>query len=339
MLPPSWLGQRMQFDRLKRREFTTLIGGAAAAWPLVAHAQRPPTVATVGVLGTSTSSAWSDWIAAFVQRMRELGWIEGRTIAFEYRWGEGRSDRYSAIAAEFARLKVDVIVTTGNAVAEARQAASTIPIVFAAANDPIGSGFVASFPRPGGNVTGLSNQAVDLASKRLGILHELLPSIRRLGIISNVGYPPILLEVEQVRQAAPTVDLEPVLFGIRRPQDIYLGFQGWNSTQALYVIGDSLTTANRIQISAFALAMRLPTIFSAREFADAGGLMSYGPNFPDLFRRVAVYVDKILRGAKPGELPVEQPTKFDLVINLVTAKALGLEVPPSLLARADEVIE
>lgn len=323
---------------MRRREFLGVLGGAAA-WPVAARAQQPVKLATVGVLGTSTSSAWSDWVAAFVQKMRELGWIEGRTIALEYRWGEGRSDRYSAIAAEFARLKVDVIVTTGNAVAEARQAASTIPIVFAAANDPVGTGLVANLARPGGNITGLSNQAVDLASKRLGILHEFLPSLRRLGIVANVGYPPTLLEVEQLRQAARSVDLEPVLFGIRRPQDIYLGFQSWNSTQALYVIGDSLTTANRIQISAFALAMRLPTIFSGREFADAGGLMSYGPNFPDLFRRAAVYVDKILRGAKPADIPVEQPTKFDLVINLTTAKALGLDVPPMLLARADEVIE
>jgi putative ABC transport system substrate-binding protein len=323
---------------MRRREFIAALG-AAAAWPFAASARQSEKLATIGVLGTSTSSAWSDWVAAFVQEMRKLGWIEGRTIALEYRWGEGRSDRYSAIAAEFARLKVDVIVTTGNAVVEARRAASTIPIVFAAANDPVGSGLVANLARPGGNITGLSNQAVDLASKRLGILHELLPSFRRLGIVANIGYPPTLLEVHQLRQAARTVALEPLLFGIRRRQDIYLGFETWNRAQALYVIGDSLTTANRIQISAFALAMRLPTIFSGREFAEAGGLMSLGPNFPDLFRRAAVYVDKILRGAKPAEIPVEQPTKFDLVINLTTATALGLGVPPSLLTRADEVIE
>jgi len=323
---------------MKRREFITLLGGAAA-WPFAARAQRTEKLPIVGILGTSTPAAWSQWVAAFVQRMRELGWTEGRTIAFEYRWGEGSGERYFEIAAEFARLKVDVIVTTGNATAEAKQAAPSTPIVFAAANDPVGTGLVANLARPGGNITGLSNQAVDLASKRLGLLRELLPTARTVGILANVGYSPTLLEIEHLRKVASNLDLEVTVFEIRRPRDIPLGFEGWRRSHALYVIGDSLTTANRIQISAFALAMRLPAMFTSREFVEAGGLISYGPNFPHLFRRAADYVDKILRGTKAAELPVEQPTTFDLIVNLLTAKALGLDIPPTLLARSDEVIE
>src|SRR5262245_21719772 len=316
---------------MKRREFITLLGGAAAAWPLAAPAQRTEKLPIVGILGTSTSAAWSQWVAAFVQRMRELGWTEGRTIAFEYRWGESSGERYFEIAAEFARLKVDVIVTT--------EAAPSTSIVFAAANDPVGTGLVANLARPGGNIPGLSNQAVDLASKRLGLLQELLPKARTVGILANVGYSPTLLEIDHLRKVASNLDLEVTVFEIRRPRDIPLGFEGWRRAQALYVIGDSLTTANRIQISAFALAMQLPAMFTSREFVEAGGLISYGPNFPHLFRRAADYVDKILRGTKAAELPVEQPTTFDLIVNLLTAKAIGLDVPPTLLARADEVIE
>jgi putative tryptophan/tyrosine transport system substrate-binding protein len=323
---------------VRRRTFLALTGGAAA-WPLAARAQQDQKLPIVGILGTSTAGAWSQWVAAFVQRMRELGWTDGRTISLEYRWGEGRGERYSEIAAEFALLKADVIVTTGNAVAEAKQGAPNVPIVFAAANDPVSTGLVANLARPGGNVTGLSNQAVDLASKRLGLLHELLPTIRTLGIVANVGYSPTLLEINHLREVATNLNLETIVFELRRSQDIPLTFEGWRRAEALYVIGDSLTTANRIQIAAFALALRLPAMFTSREFAEAGGLISYGPNFPHLFRRAADYADKILRGTKAAELPVEQPTKFDLVVNLVTAKVLGVEIPPTLLARADEVIE
>jgi len=324
---------------MKRRQFITLLGSAAVACPIAARAQRTEKLPIVGILGTSTPAAWSQWVAAFVQRMRELGWTEGRTIAFEYRWGEGSGERYFEIAAEFARLKVDVIVTTGNATAEAKQAAPSTPIVFAVANDPVGTGLVANLARPGGNITGLSNQAVDLASKRLGLLQELLPTARTVGILANVGYSPTLLEIDHLRKVASNLDLKVTVFEIRRPRDIPLGFEGWRRAQALYVIGDSLTTAHRIQISAFALAMRLPAMFTSREFVEAGGLISYGPNFPHLFRRAAEIVDKILRGTKPADIPVEQPTKFELVINLTIAKALGLAIPESFLLRADEVIE
>ena len=283
----------------------------------------------------------SQWTAAFVQRLRELGWIEGRTVAIEYRWAEGRSERFAEIAAEFVRLKVDVIVTTWNrAVLAAKQATSVIPIVFALAGDPVGSGLVASLARPGGNVTGLSVQQTDLAGKRLELLREVVPGLRRLAIMANVGYPDAVLEMGEVQAAARTLGLEVVTLEIRRAEDIAPAFEALKGrADALYVCTDALVNTNRIRINTLALGARLPTMHGIREYVEAGGLMSYGANFPDLFRRAADYVDKILRGAKPADIPVEQPTKFDLVINLTTAKALGLDVPPTLLARADEVIE
>ena len=287
-----------------------------------------------------TASAWGPWTAAFVQRLRELGWIEGRTVAIEYRWAEARSERFAEIAAEFVRLKVDVIVTGGNAAVAAKQATSVIPIVFALVDDPIGMGLVASLARPGGNVTGLSVQATDLAGKRLELLREVVPGLRRLAIMANVDYPSAVLEMRELQTAARMLGLEVVPFEIRRAEDIAPAFEALKGrAEALYVVGDALVMTHRVRINTLALAARLPTNFNYREYVEAGGLMSYGANFPDLFRRAADYVDKILRGAKPGDIPVEQPTKFDLVINLTTAKALGVEIPPTLLARADEVIE
>ena len=293
------------------------------------------------VPGRRHAFSQSQWVAAFVQRLRELGWIEGRTVAIEYRWAEGRSERFAEIAAEFVRLKVDVIVTAGTAaVVAAKQATSVIPIVFAAAGDPVGTGLVASLARPGGNVTGLSIQATDLAGKRLELLREVVPGLRRLAIMANVGNPAAVLEMGEVQAAARTLGLEVVTLEIRRAEDIAPAFEALKGrADALYVVGDPLVNTNRVRINTLALAARLPTMYGSREYVEAGGLMSYGANFPDLFRRAADYVDKILRGAKPADIPVEQPTKFDLVINLTTAKALGLDVPPTLLARADEVIE
>jgi putative ABC transport system substrate-binding protein len=325
---------------VRRREFITLLGGAAAAWPHAARAQQPAKLPTIGFLGASTASAWSHWSAAFAQRLRELGWMEGRTVAIEYRWAEGRGERYAEIAAEFVRLKVDVIVTAGGAVPALKRETSVIPIVFAIAVDPVGSGLVASLARPGGNVTGLSMQATDLAGKRLEILREVLPGLHQLAIMANVGYPGSVVEIGEVQAAARKLALEVDVLEIRRVEDIAPAFGALKSgTQALYVCGDALVTANRARISTLALGARLPTIYPDRAFLETGGLMAYGANNADLFRRAADYVDKILRGAKPADLPVEQPTKFDLVVNLITAKALGLEVPPTLLARADEVIE
>ena len=292
------------------------------------------------VLGGSTPSGQSKWVTAFVQRLRELGWIEGRTVAIEYRWGEGRNERFAEGAAEFVRLKVDVIVTSGVAALLVKQATSVIPIVFTAAADPLGTGLVASLARPGGNVTGLSTQFADTGSKRLEILREAAPGLRRLAIIGNVGYPASVLEMSEVQGAARTFGLEVATLEIRRSEDITPAFAELKDrTEALYICSDSLTASNRNRIYTFALAARLLTISGGRELLESGGLISYGPNFVDLYRRAAEYVDKILRGEKPADLPVEQPTKFDLVINLVTARALGLTVPPALLARADEVIE
>jgi putative ABC transport system substrate-binding protein len=316
----------MQLDQLKRRDFITLVGGAAAAWPLAARAQQPGKLRTIGFLGQSTRSAASEWVAAFVQRLHELGWNEGRTVAIEYRWAEGREERFAQIAAEFVRLKVDIIVTSGTPqVLAAKHATSVIPIVFAAAGDPVASGLVASLARPGGNATGLSSLVADLAGKRLELLREVAPALRRLAIMGNVGNPLTVLELGEVQAAAGTLGLEVHTLEIRQAQDITPAFEALKGrADALYVCIDALVNANRIRINTSALGARLPTMHGSRDYVEAGGLMSYGPNYPDLFRRSADYVDKILRGAKPGDIPVEQPTKFDLVVNLTTARALGL---------------
>jgi putative tryptophan/tyrosine transport system substrate-binding protein len=323
---------------VKRREFITMLGGAAVAWPVAARGQQK--LPTIGVLGTASASAWGPWTAALAKRLRELGWIEGRTIVIEYRWADGRSERFAEIAAEFVRLKVDVILTSGAAVLAAKQATSVIPIVFAAANDPLGTGAVASLARPGGNATGLSAQQSDLVSKRLELLREVVPGFRQLGIMANVGYPAAVLEMDEVQGTARTFGFEVAKLEIRRPEDIAPAFEALKGpAEVLYVCSDPLVNSNRIRINTLALVARLPTIYAQREYVEAGGLMSYGPNFADLFRRSAELVDKVLRGTKPADIPVEQPTKFEFVINLKTAKALGLDVPPMLLARADEVIE
>jgi putative tryptophan/tyrosine transport system substrate-binding protein len=323
--------------KMKRRVFITLLGGAAA-WPLTAGAQQAGKLPTVGFLGTTTPSIMSQWTAAFVGRLRELGWIEGRNIAIEYRWAEARSERYGEIAAELVQSKVDVIVTTAPAFPAVQRATSVIPIVFALSADPVAAGFIASLARPGGNATGLSMLSPDTAGKRLELLREIVPGIRRLAVMVNLGFPDAVQEGSEAHAAASALGLEVVKLEIRRPQDIASSFESLKA-DALYVTTDALFNANRIRINTFALSARLPTIYSFRESVEAGGLMSYGANLTDLFRRAGDYVDKILRGAKPGDIPVEQPTKFNLVINLTTAKALGLTVPPSLPARADEVIE
>ena len=325
---------------MRRRQFITLLSGAAAGWPLVARAQQAGKLPTIGFLGASTPSEWSPWTAAFVGRLRELGWIEGRTIAIEYRWAEGRSERFAKIAADFVRLKVDVIVTAGPAIPTLKQATTDIPIVFAIAPDPLGSGLVASLARPGGNVTGLSIQAADTSSKRLELLREVVPDLRRLAIIVNVGNPETVTEMGEVQAAARTFGFEVAPLAIQRSEDIAPGFDALKAkADALYVVGDPLVLANATSIITLALSERLPAIFPVQNFVQAGGLMSYGPNIADLFRRAGELVDKILHGTKPGDIPVEQPTKFDLVINLTTAKVLGLEVPHNLLVLADRVIE
>ena len=326
---------------MRRRDFIEVVAGLAIAWPVAARAQQSAKLRTIGFLGAGTPSSWSHWVPAFVERLRERGWIEGRNVAIEYRWGEARSERFTEIAAEFARLNVDVIVTAGApSVVALQQATTVIPIVFAALADPVGSGLVASLARPGGNSTGLSVQAPELASKRLELLRELVPGLHRFAIVANIGSTGAMLELREVQARAKTLGLEATTSEIRRAEDIAPAFETLKGrVEALYVCGDPLVSANRVRILTFAHVARLPTMHDNREYIEGGGLMSYGPNFPDLYRRAADMVDKILRGTKPADIPVEQPTKFELVINLTTAKALGLTVPPTLLARADEVIE
>jgi putative tryptophan/tyrosine transport system substrate-binding protein len=324
---------------MRRREFVALLGGAQL-WPLAARAQAGK-MPIIGLMGSGTPAAQSQWTSAFLDRLRELGWTEGRNIAIEYRWAEGHNERFAEIAGEFVRLKVDVIVThnTPGPLA-AKKATSVIPIVFATAGDPVGSGIVASLAQPGGNVTGLSSQAPDTAERQLEFLHEVVSGLRRLAILSDADNPFTVLEIGEIQKAARTLSIEVAAFEIRRDEDIAVAFEAFRDrAEALYVIGNPLMFRNRVRINTFALAARLPTIYIVREFVEAGGLMSYGPNWPSMWRRAADLVDKILRGAKPADIPVEQPTRFDLVLNLTTAKALGLKIPDKLLALANEVIE
>jgi putative ABC transport system substrate-binding protein len=323
---------------VKRRDFI-LLGGAAASWPLVAWAQRAKQLPTVGFLGVASLSTWKPWVAAFVQRLHELGWVDGQTIAIEYRWAEGRSERFDEIMAEFVRLNVNVVVLGGIAVPAAKRATSVIPLVFTLAPDPVGSGLVASLARPGGNVTGLSNQSGDLFDKRLEILREVIPGLRRLAIIANRDNPQVALEISEAQDKARKLGIDVTISQIVRADDIAPAIEALKGQESLYVVSDAFANTNRVRINTFALAARMPTMHANREYIETGGLISYGANYPDLFRRAGDYVDKILRGAKAGDIPVEQPVKFDLVINLTTAKALGLEIPPTLLARADEIIE
>jgi putative ABC transport system substrate-binding protein len=326
---------------VKRRDFITLVGGAACAWPLAARAQQAGKPPTIGFLSGQSPAAMGHLVAAFAERLRELGWIEGRNIAIEHRWIEGRSERGAAeAAAELVRLKVDIIVAGGTtSVVAAKQATPLIPIVFVA-GDPVGTGLVASLARPGGNVTGLSNQSTDIVAKRLELLREVVPSLRRLAILTNIASPASVLEMREARDAARALGLEVATIEIQRAEDIAREFKALEGgADALLVTADPLINSNRIRINTLAIGARLPTVYNFRDSVEMAGLMSYGPNLPDLFRRVADYTDKILRGAKPADIPVEQPTKFDLVVNLITAQALRLEVPPTFLARADEVLE
>jgi putative ABC transport system substrate-binding protein len=324
---------------VRRREFITLIGGVAAAWPVAARAQQGERVRRIGVLMAVANNTLGQARArAFQQQLERLGWIEGRNIAIDYRWTEGRIEPLAAVAAELVRLKVDIIVTTATPATEAaKQATSLIPIVFVSAGEPVGAGLVASLARPGGNVTGLSSQTADLTGKRVELLREIIPGLGRLAILTNVSRAtPTAREAEA---AARMFGLDVVRLDIRGAEDIASALGTFKGPGAVYVVEDPLTTANALRINTLALAARLPAVYGTREPLEAGGLMSYGSDRLDLYRRAADYVDRILRGARPADLPVEQPTKFELVINLTTAKALGLTVPQTLLVAADEVIE
>jgi putative tryptophan/tyrosine transport system substrate-binding protein len=330
----------MQFGQLRRRGFITLLGGAAAG-PFAARAQQSGKLPIIGYLGANTPAAQIQWTAAFVQGLRDLGWIEGRNVMIEYRWAAGRTERYAEIATEFVRLRVDVIFTHGTpATVQARQMTSVIPVVFTVVGDPLGTGLVASLARPGGNLTGQSIMVSDLAAKRLELLRGVVPRLGRLGILGNVDNPSVVLEMDEVQATARKLGLQVARFGIRRVEDIAPAFEALKgAVEALHISGDPLVLTNGIRINTLAVGARLPTMNIAKEYVQAGGLMSYGPNYPDLYRRAAGHVDKILRGVKPADIPVEQPTKFDLVINQTTAKALELTIPESFLLRADEVIE
>jgi putative tryptophan/tyrosine transport system substrate-binding protein len=324
-----------------RREFITLLGGAAAAWPLAAGAQQSGKLPTIGFLGGNTWSTQGQFTSAFVGGLRDLGWREGHNVIIEYRWAEGRAERFAEIAAEFVRLKVDVIVTATTApTLAAMRATSVIPIVFAAVGDPVGAGLVASLARPGGNVTGLSSQLSELFGKHLDLMREALPSLRRVAHMANVERPGILADTDQFDAAAHKMGLETIRLRIRAKEDIALALDSVDGrVDALWVYPEPLAFTNRVRINTLAVGARMPTMHGAREYVESGGLMSYSANIAALYRQSAKHVDKILHGAKPGELPVEQPTKFELVVNLITARAIRLSIPATLLARADEVIE
>lgn len=327
----------MRTLQMRRRDVIRLIG-AAAAWPAPGLAQQPGRVPIVGFLSPNSATAAQAWTGAFVQRLRELGWNEGRTVQIEYRFENGEMNRTAEFVEDLVRLKVDVVVTHGAPnIAAARKATSTIPIIFALATDPIGSGFVDSLSRPGGNLTGLSIQARDLAAKRLELMREISPGLKRLAILGDSNAS---VEIKEAEAAAVQMGIEPVTTNVHQADEIAPAITSLKGKiDALYVCSTPFINTNRVSIGAIALAAQLPTIYGFREAVDSGGLVSYGPNFPDLFRRAAHFVDKILRAAKPNSIPVEQPTKFDLVVNLKTAKALNLRIPGVMLTRAEEVIE
>jgi putative ABC transport system substrate-binding protein len=329
---------------MKRRDFVVLLGGttvASVAWPLVAGAQTPRKITRIGYLGTSGPAMIARMVAALQQGLSDLGYINGQTIAVEIRQAEGRNERVTELAAELIALKVDILVATSSPGAlAAKKATATIPIVMVAAA-PVGLGLVASLARPGGNVTGLSYFNEALIAKRVQLLQDLVPGLRQVAVLRNPGVAVHATFWQETETAARKLGVTLQPLDIRGPEDFEAAFAAATrgKAQALIAFDDGLTVAHRPRIAALAASSRLPAMYGLREFPDDGGLISYGPSFVDLLRRVATYVDKIIKGAKPADLPVEQPTKFELVINRKTADALGLTVPATLLAQADDVIE
>jgi putative tryptophan/tyrosine transport system substrate-binding protein len=307
----------------------------------LANAQQPTKIPRIGFLA-ATPSGSSDRTETFRQGLRELGYVEGKNIIIEYRRAEGKFDRLPALAADLVHLKVDIIVTSGAAsTRRAKEATATIPIVMASDNDPVGSGFVASLGRPGGNITGLSQMAPDLAGKRLELLKEIVPRLSRLAILGELNNPGNAQSLKETELAAVGFGIQLQSLDVRDPKDIESGFQAASKgrADAVLVLGGPVATSQRRHIAELAAKSRLPAIYPQSDYMDAGGLMFYGPSVSDLFRRAAFYVDKILKGAKPADLPVEQPKKFEFVINLKTAKQIRLTIPPNVLARADKVIK
>jgi putative ABC transport system substrate-binding protein len=329
---------------LPRRNFVTLLVAGAAAWPLAARAQQSERMRRIGVLqGLSESDPeWSRRFGAFKQRLQELGWSEGRNVAFEFRFAGGKPKRLPVLAAELVHSSVDVILTNAaQPVEAARKATSTVPIVMASVGDALGAGYVASLARPGGNVTGLTLVATDQSAKRLQLLKEIVPNLVRVALLWNANAAGHRLQLQEMERATPALGIVLQSFPIRTADDIQASLQAalQANAQAIVTMEDPVVQSQRARIVAFAMAQRLPVMSEFRPATEAGTLMSYGPNQIDLWQRSAAYVDKILRGANPADLPVEQPIKFELVVNLKTAKALGIAMPPSVLAVADEVIE
>jgi putative ABC transport system substrate-binding protein len=325
---------------MKRRKFITLLGGAAAAWPLVARAQKATKIARIGVLSTGNPRS-APFYRAFEQRLRDLGFVEGQNIAFEYRDAEGKVDRLPGLAGELISLDVNVICTaTDPATRAAKEATANIPIVMVAINyDPVALGYIESIARPGANVTGLFFQHLELLTKRFGLFKEMLPSVSRIAVLSDLLTADQLNTVELATRSA---GLELQSMNLQNPPyDFENAFQAamQSRAEAIFVLESPLIFRGRTQIAQLAIKNRLPTSFAFREYVEVGGLVSYGVNFSTMYQRAAEYTDKILRGARPSDLPVEQSTKFELAINLKTAKAIGVDVPPTLLALADEVIE
>jgi putative tryptophan/tyrosine transport system substrate-binding protein len=326
---------------MKRREFITLLGGAAA-WPLAARAQQPEKMRTIGYLSPRASGSSSPFVPVFLRALLELGWIEGKNVTFERRYAENRFERLLELAAELVRLNVEVIVAEGTlAPLAAKRATSIIPVVMIAAGDPLGTGLIASLARPGGNVTGMSLMVPELGGKRLELLKELIPGLARIGVLWNAANPYPAVVFKETLAAGQTLGIEVQSLKLRSPNDFDNAFDAARKQRpdALVIVEDPLTVDNREHIAHFAATERLPSLYGATLFVASGGLISYGTNPADLFRRAAGYVDKILKGTKPADLPVQQPTTFELAINLKAARALGIEIPPTLLARADVVIE
>jgi putative ABC transport system substrate-binding protein len=326
---------------MRRRDFITLIVGAATGWPLAAHTEQSTGVARIGYLGLGSASALSSRVEALRSGLRDLGWIEGKNLAFEFRWTDN-VDQLPGLAAELVRMKVDVIFASSSTLVEAaRQATKTIPIVFATHADPIGTGHVASLPRPGGNITGLSELTTEIDAKALEILKEAVPQATRIGILWNPTTPSQVPGLQSVKAAGERLGLalEIVSAAVAEDFDPALSSMARKNVGGVLVMPAPVTISLRARLAELALKYQLPTIFGAKDNVVAGGLMSYGVDRNDLTRRAALYIDKILKGAKPDDLPVEQPTKFELVVNLKTARALGIKIPSTLLARADDVIE
>lgn len=325
---------------MRRRDFLGIaICGGALVQPHLSFAQGSGDLPSIGFVG-ATPAMWAPWTGAFVNRLRALGWIDGQTVKLEFRWTEGRPELNTQFAEEFAKLNPKVIVAGGTAIPALMKTTSTIPIVFFAL-DPLGAGMVKSLAQPGGNMTGISLQTLDAANKRFELLREIVPTIRRLAIMADAADPQTMLERNTVQALAGKFGIDPILLEIRRTEDIAPAFAKLKiePADALYVVINELLNANRLLIVASAEAARLPAIYGTRDWVKSGGLISYGPNFPSLFARLAEITDSILRGAQPGDTPVEQPTRFELVVNLKTSKAIGVPIPETFLAIADDVIE